>query len=137
MKRAQENDQCLLKKYKNIRFFDNEYNQGYIIALENLEFKGPIRRNKKYCVVGQSLYYRDGDNVNLLILRDINDDFMVLIRGVKQGPDLVANVFHPSIDDDSEAKDSDKEENNNENNPKTPYDGENMKASSDDEENND
>ena len=44
-------------------------------------------------------------------------------------------IVHPSIDDDSEATDSDKEGNNNYNPPKTPYDGENMNASSCDEGN--
>ena len=43
-------------------------------------------------------------------------------------------VFHPSIDDGSEATDSDKEEKNDENSHKTPYDGENMNASSNDED---
>ena len=42
------------------------------------------------------------------------------------------NIVHPSIDDYSEATDSDKEENDNYNDPKTLYDGENMNASSDD-----
>ena len=46
-------------------------------------------------------------------------------------------IVHPSIDGDSEAKDSEKEKNNDENAPKTPHDGENMNYSSDDEVNND
>ena len=46
-------------------------------------------------------------------------------------------IVHPSIDDDSEATDSDKEENNDENAQKTSYYGENMNYSSDDEGNND
>ena len=45
--------------------------------------------------------------------------------------------FHPSIADDSKAIDSDKEENNDENPPKIPYDGKNMNSSSDYEGNND
>ena len=48
----QENEQCLLQKYKNIRFLDDEYNQTYMIAPENLEFKRLTRRSKHYCVVG-------------------------------------------------------------------------------------
>ena len=46
-------------------------------------------------------------------------------------------LFRPSIDDDREATDSDKEENKNDNYPKTPYDGENMNASYEDDVNND
>ena len=30
--RDQENEQCLMQKYKNIRFFDDEDNQNYMIA---------------------------------------------------------------------------------------------------------
>ena len=55
---------------------------------------------------------------------------MVLIKGVEQDPDLRVKEFCPSMDDDSEATDIDKEENNYENIPKTPYDGENINASS-------
>ena len=88
-------------------------------------------------MVRQPLDWRDGDNLDLLISREINDDFMVLIKGVEQDPELVMKIVHASIDDDSEAIDSDKEENNDENAPKTPYDGENMNASPDDEGNND
>ena len=62
---------------------------------------------------------------------------MVLIKGFEQDPDLGVKWFHTSIDDDSEATDSEKKENKNENASKTPYDGENMNASSDDEVNND
>ena len=72
-----------------------------------------------------------------MISRDINDDFMVLIKGFEQDPYLGVKTFHPSIDDDIETTDSEKEENNDENSPKTPYDGENVNASSDDEVNND
>ena len=50
--RYQENEQRPMQKYKNIRFLDNEENQAYTIAPENLDFKGLTRRNKKYCVVG-------------------------------------------------------------------------------------
>ena len=46
-------------------------------------------------------------------------------------------IFHLSIYDDSESTYVDKDENNDENSPKTPYDGENMNDSSDDEVNND
>ena len=66
-----------------------------MIAPENLEIKGPTRSNKQYCVVGQSLNCRDGDNVGILTSRYLNDDFMVLIRGVKQDPDLGVKNFHP------------------------------------------
>ena len=58
---------------------------------------------------------------------------MVIIKGFEQEPDLGVKIVHPSIDDDNKATNSDKEENNNENSLKTPYDGENMNASSDDE----
>ena len=37
----QENEQCLLQKYNNIRFLDDEDNQTYVIASEYLKFKGP------------------------------------------------------------------------------------------------
>ena len=73
--------QSLLHKYNNIRFLEARDNQTYMIATENLEFKGPTRRNNQYCVIGKPLNWRDGDNVELLISRDINDDFMVLIKG--------------------------------------------------------
>ena len=108
-----------------------------MIAQENLEFKGTNRSNKQYCVVGQPLYWRDGDHLDLIISIEINDDFMVLIKAVEQDPDLGVKIVHPSIDDDSEAIDSDKEENNDENSPKIPYDGANMNASSYNEVNND
>ena len=81
--RDQENEQCLLHKYKNIRFLDDEDNQNYIIIPENLDFKGTTIRNKQYCVVGQPLDWRDGDNLDLLISREINEYFMVLIKGVE------------------------------------------------------
>ena len=51
----QENDKRLLQKYNNIRLLDDEDNKTYIIAPENLEFKGPTRINNQYCVVGQIL----------------------------------------------------------------------------------
>ena len=38
--RDQENEQPLFHQYKNIRFRDDEDNQTYMIAPENLEFKG-------------------------------------------------------------------------------------------------
>ena len=53
-----------------------------MIAPEMLEFKGPIRRNEQYCVVGKTLNWRDRDNLDLLISREINDDFMLLVRVV-------------------------------------------------------
>ena len=53
--RDHENEQRLLQKFNNIRFFNDVDNQTYIIAPENLEFKGPTRRNKQKCVVGQNL----------------------------------------------------------------------------------
>ena len=90
-----------------------------MIAPESLEFKGPTRRNKQYCVVGKPLYLRYGDNVDLLISWEIYDYFMVLIKGFEQDPDLGVKIVHPSIDYDSEAIDSDKEENNDENTAKT------------------
>ena len=66
-----------------------------MIAPENLEFKGIIRRNNQYCVVGQPLDWWDGDDLELLISKYINDDFMVLIKGVEQNPDLGAKIVHP------------------------------------------
>ena len=63
-------------------FLDDEDNKNYMLAPENLEFKGPTRRNNQYCVVRHLFYRRDGDNVELLISRDINNDLMVLIKGV-------------------------------------------------------
>ena len=74
-----------------------------MIIPENLEFKGPTRRYNYYCVVGQTLNWRDGDNMYPLISRDINDGFMGLIKGVEQDPDLGMKIVHPSIYDDSEA----------------------------------
>ena len=87
--------------------------------------------------LGSPIHWRDGHNLDLLISIDVNDDFMVLIKGVEEHPDLGVKIVHPSIDDDSEATDNDRRENNNENAPKTPYDGKNMNASSDYERNND
>ena len=91
----QENVQHLFQKYKNLRFLDDEYNQTYIIAPENLEFKGSTRSNKQYCVVGQPLDWRDGDNVYLILSRYINDYFMVFINGVEQDPDLGVKIVYP------------------------------------------
>ena len=133
----QENEQRLLQKYKNIRFFDDEDNQTYMITPENMEFKCPTRSNKHYCVIGEPLDWRGGDNLNILISIDINEYFMVLIKVFEKDHDMGVNMFHPSIDDDSKSTDSEKEENNDENAPKTPYDGENMNASSDYKVNND
>ena len=66
-----------------------------MIAPENLRFKGHTRRKKQYCVVGKHLDQRYGDNLNLLISRDINDDFMVLTKGVEQNPDMGVQIFYP------------------------------------------
>ena len=104
--RDQDNEQRLLHKYNNIMFIDDEGNQHYIIAPENLEIKGPARRNKNYCVVCKPLNWRDGDNVDLLISIEINDDFMVLIRVFEQDPDLGVKIVHTSIYYASEDKDS-------------------------------
>ena len=79
-----------------------------MITSESLEFEGPTIRNKQYCVVGQPLNWRDGDNVDPLISRQINNDFMVLIKGIVQDPDLGVKIVHLPIDDDSEAADSEK-----------------------------
>ena len=62
---------------------------------------------------------------------------MVLIKGVEQDPDMGVIIVHPSIDDDSKDTYSDKEENTDDNDPNTPYEGGNMNASYDDDENND
>ena len=91
----QENEICLLQKYNNIRFLDDEDNQTYILDPEHLDFKGTTISNKQYCVVGHPLYWRDGDNLDLLISRDINDDFMVIIKGFEQYPDLGVKIVHP------------------------------------------
>ena len=48
---------------------------------------------------------------------------MVLIKIIEQDPDMGVKIVHPSIDGDSEAIYSDKEENNNENSSKTLYYG--------------
>ena len=50
--------------------------------------------------------------MDLLISRDINGDFMVLIKGFEQDPDLGVKIVHPSIYDDSEVTESGIEENN-------------------------
>ena len=80
--RYKYNEQRLLHKYKNIRLFDDENNQIYIIASKHLEFKKPTRRNKQYCVVGHTINWRDGYDLDLLISIGINDYFMVIIKGV-------------------------------------------------------
>ena len=59
-----------------------------MIAPEKLELKGTTRRNKQYCVVGHHLDWRGGGNLDLLISEEINDDFMVLIKGFQQDPYL-------------------------------------------------
>ena len=46
-------------------------------------------------MVGQPLNWRDGDILDLLISRDINDDLMVLIKLVEQDPDLGVKIVHP------------------------------------------
>ena len=78
----QGNDQRLLQKYKNIRLLDDEDNKTYMISPESLDIKDPTRRNKKYCVVGQPLNCRDGDNMDLLISREINDYLMIISKGI-------------------------------------------------------
>ena len=83
-----------------------------MISPENLEFKGPTKRNKQYCVVGQSLDWRYGDNVDLIIPIDTNGDLMVPIKGVEQDPDLGVKIINLSIYDDSEVTESEIEENN-------------------------
>ena len=84
-------------------------NQTYIISPEHLELKGSTKRTKQYCVVGQPLNCINAYNLYLLVSREINDDFMLLIKGVEQDSDLGVKIVHPSIDDDSKATDSDKE----------------------------
>ena len=59
-----------------------------MIASKQLEFKGTTRRNNQYCVVGQPLDWRYGDKLDLLISTEIDDDFVVIIRGFEQDPDL-------------------------------------------------
>ena len=88
-------------------------------------------------MVGQPLNWKNGYNVDLLISRYINDDNMVLINKFEQDPVLGVKIVHPSIDNDSEATEIEIEGNNYDNAPKTPYDGENVNVSSDDEVNND
>ena len=61
---------------------------------------------------------------------------MLLVKGVEQDPDLGVKIVHPSIDDDGKATDIDKKVNNDENAPKTLYDGENINAYSNNEGNN-
>ena len=60
-----------------------------------MEFKGANTRNKMYFVVGKSLRWRDVDNVDILISTDINDYFMVIIKGFEQDPDQGVKCFHP------------------------------------------
>ena len=65
----QDNEQCLMKKYKNLRFIDDEDNHNCMIVPEKLEPEGTSRINKQYCVVRNTLNRRDRDNVDLLISR--------------------------------------------------------------------
>ena len=44
--------------------------------------------------------------MDLLVSREINDYFLVLIKGFEQEPDMGVKFFHPSIDDDSKATES-------------------------------
>ena len=78
-----------------------------MIAQENLEFKGPTRWKKHYFMVGQPLDFMDGDKFDLIISIYINANFMILIKGVEQYPDLGENIIHPSIECDSKATDID------------------------------
>ena len=48
------------------------------------------------------------DNLDLIISIEINDYFIVFIKGVKQYPAMWVKIVHPSIDDGSKATDSDK-----------------------------
>ena len=102
-----------------------------MIVPENLVFKGTTISNKQYFVFGKPINWRDGDNVELVMSIYINDDFMVLIKGVEQNLDM------GEIDDDSEATYSDEEENNDDNSPEIPYDDENVNPSFSDGVNND
>ena len=76
-------------------FLDDDYNQTYMISPEKLEFKGPTRSNKQYFLVGKPLNFSYGYNVDILVSREINDDFMVLIKGVEQDPDMGLKIVHP------------------------------------------
>ena len=60
-----------------------------------MEFKGSTIRNKQYSVVGQPLNWRVGDNLDLLVSIDINNYFMVLIKGVGKNPDMGVKIVHP------------------------------------------
>ena len=80
---------------QDYKFLDDEGNKTYMISPESLEFKGTTRMNKQYYVVGQPLDWRDADNANPLISREINNYFMVLIKGVEQDPDLGMEIVHP------------------------------------------
>ena len=44
-------------------------------------------------MVGKPFNWRYGYNVDLLISIDINDHFMVIIKGVEQDPDLGVKFF--------------------------------------------
>ena len=58
-----------------------------------MDFKGPTRRNKQYCVVGKPLDCSGGYNVDLLISRYIDYNIMVLIKGVEQDPGLKVKLL--------------------------------------------
>ena len=91
--RDQDNEQRLHKKYNNLMFLDDEYNHTYTIAPENLEFKGPTRSNRQFCVVIKSPDWKNGYTVDLLISIYINDDFIVLIKEAEQDPVLEVIFF--------------------------------------------
>ena len=65
-----------------------------MIDPESLEFKGPTRGNNQYCVVGQTLDCWDGNDLDLLISRGINDDLVVFIKRFEQEPDLGEKMVH-------------------------------------------
>ena len=46
-------------------------------------------------MVGKPLDCRDGDNVDLLVLIEINDGLMLLIKGFEQESYLEVKIVHP------------------------------------------
>ena len=78
-----------------------------MIASDILDFKGTTITNNHYCMVGQPLNWRYGNNVNLLISIETNEYFIVLIKEFELDPDMGVKMVHPSIYDDSEATYSD------------------------------
>ena len=64
-----------------------------MLAPDILDFNGTARRNNQYCLVGQPLDWRYGGNLDLLISIEINDDFMVLIKGFEKDPDMGLKLF--------------------------------------------